>query len=72
MRGYVIELTCPRCGGELQHVNEAVHASRAVGVALCTNCNVEWAVEVNLRSRSGNQNPSAPIVRTNGKGRIYA
>jgi len=51
MRAYRMELACPRCGGELDHVvSSKVNALTACSaVSKCSSCSREWQVLVALR-----------------------
>lgn len=51
MNGYLLPLTCPRCGGELDAVvSSRVNAATACSaVSKCSECSREWQVLVALR-----------------------
>ena len=50
MNGYLLPLTCPHCGGVLDHVNAVTRAgTEAVAVAKCSTCSREFTVSVQLR-----------------------
>lgn len=53
--GYTFAVTCPRCGGEVEHLaTGAVHAGTEAGsVFRCARCRHRWHVLVTIRSVHG-------------------
>ena len=52
MNGYLLPVTCPRCGGELDAVTSSkVDQVRTACSAICkcSECSYEWQVSVTLR-----------------------
>lgn len=51
MNGYLLPLTCPKCGLTLEHVNasKVTAESAACAVAACEPCRTEWSVHVQVR-----------------------
>lgn len=50
MTGYQLHVTCPRCGGLLDHLHDRVHdRTEAVAVAQCAACRRTWTLAVQLR-----------------------
>lgn len=51
MRGYRIDLTCPRCGGDVEPVTEGLPfaGTEVSAICRCTECRKEFQVHVMLR-----------------------
>lgn len=51
MRGYYLDVSCPRCGGSMSHVvaSKVNAATSCSAVARCGDCAGEWQVLVALR-----------------------
>lgn len=51
MTGYRLELSCPQCGSEVDHVTSSVASGGdARAVCKCSRCSREWLVTVYLRA----------------------
>ena len=77
MKSYLLEIGCPRCGSDVEHVNGVNRGTgEACAVVWCPKCRVEFDVQVRLTAvidngRIARQQPTGPrhhraLTDTNG------
>lgn len=49
MNGYLLPLSCPLCGGAMEHVNAGAGGTSAAAVAACPACRRQFEIVVTIR-----------------------